>query len=94
MKVLLINGSPHENGNTAIALKEMQQIFDKEGVETHFLHIGSQAVCGCVACGFCASHGRWSQEACFQGGSVRRGTIVAGQVVTRRPAPHLFNIFR
>ena len=58
MKVLLINGSPHENGNTAIALKEMQQIFDKEGVETHFLHIGSQAVRGCVACGFCASHGR------------------------------------
>lgn len=31
MKVLLINGSPRENGNTYIALKEMERVFNAEG---------------------------------------------------------------
>ncbi len=39
MKVLMINGSPHKNGNTAIALQEMEKIFIKEGVETEIIHI-------------------------------------------------------
>ena len=51
MKVLLINGSPHKNGNTAIALREMVQVFEQEGVETITMHIGSQNIRGCVACG-------------------------------------------
>jgi multimeric flavodoxin WrbA len=29
MKVLMINGSPHNDGNTAIALKEMEKEFQK-----------------------------------------------------------------
>ena len=33
MKVLLLNGSPKANGNTALALKEMETIFLQEGVE-------------------------------------------------------------
>ena len=33
MKVLLINGSPKKNGNTAIALEEMVKVFEKEGVK-------------------------------------------------------------
>ena len=34
MKVLLINGSPRPNGNTALALSEMEKIFVQEGIET------------------------------------------------------------
>ena len=34
MKVLMINGSPHAKGNTAIALEEMRKVFEAEGVET------------------------------------------------------------
>ena len=34
MKVLLVNGSPNANGNTAIALAEMEKIFAENGVET------------------------------------------------------------
>ena len=34
MKVLLINGSPRKDGNTAIALNEMIKEFEKEGIET------------------------------------------------------------
>ena len=43
MKVLMINGSPHANGNTALALAEMKKIFDQEGIETEILHIGNKA---------------------------------------------------
>jgi len=60
MKVLLINGSPKANGNTALALKEMEQIFAENGVETELIHVGNQAVRGCVACGYCYEHGKCS----------------------------------
>ena len=49
MKVLMINGSPRENGNTAIALKEMEKIFLAEGIEVETLHIGGKDVRGCIA---------------------------------------------
>ena len=58
MKVLLINGSPHKNGNTALALAEMEKIFAAEGVEFETLHIGNQAIRGCIACGACAKTGK------------------------------------
>ena len=40
MKVLMINGSPRVNGNTSIALHEMEQIFQGEGIETEMIQIG------------------------------------------------------
>lgn len=58
MKILMINGSPHANGNTAIALNEMQKIFAQEGVEVEFLHIGHQAIRGCIGCRKCADIGK------------------------------------
>ena len=50
MKVLLINGSPHAKGNTSIALNEMIKIFEAEGVETNYFHVGNKVVRGCVSC--------------------------------------------
>lgn len=58
MKVLMINGSPHAKGNTYIALHEMEKVFEQEGIETEILHIGNQAVRGCIACGSCAKNGK------------------------------------
>ena len=58
MKVLLVNGSPHKEGNTFIALNEMDRIFRAEGVETEILHIGNQDIRGCIACGSCAKTGK------------------------------------
>ena len=58
MKVLLINGSPHQNGNTALALKEMAAVFAAEGVDCETLHVGNKAIRGCVACGACAKNGK------------------------------------
>ena len=58
MKVLLLNGSPRPNGNTAAALREMEQVFAQEGVETELVHVGGQAIRGCIGCGKCREKGR------------------------------------
>ena len=58
MKVLMINGSPRAGGNTSIALREMEQIFAAEGVETETIQIGSQAIRGCIACNSCVEKGK------------------------------------
>ncbi len=53
MKVLMINGSPHENGNTALALGEMEKIFKAENVEVEILQVGNKAIRGCAGCYAC-----------------------------------------
>ena len=58
MKVLLINGSPHANGNTAVALNEMIKIFDAAQIETQLFHVGNKSIRGCVACGNCFKLGK------------------------------------
>ena len=40
MKVLLLNGSPHGKGNTALALDEMVKVFEKEGIEAEVVLAG------------------------------------------------------
>lgn len=54
MKVLILNGSPRLNGNTTIAIREMEKIFAESGVETETVQIGMKDVRGCIACGRCA----------------------------------------
>lgn len=54
----MVNGSPHKEGNTFIALNEMDRIFRAEGVETEILHIGNQDIRGCIACRSCAKTGK------------------------------------
>ena len=58
MKVLLVNGSPRKDGNTAIALNEMVVVFEKEGIEAEILQIGGKDVRGCIACGKCREKGQ------------------------------------
>lgn len=58
MKVLMLNGSPHVRGNTALALAEMEKIFAENGVDCEIVQVGSQPVRGCVACGYCSTHGK------------------------------------
>ena len=57
MKVLLINGSPRENGNTMLALNEVAKTLNGEGIATEIISIGKQAVQGCIACGMCGRNG-------------------------------------
>lgn len=55
MKVLLINGSPHKNGNTSLALAEVAKSLQAENIETEIFWLGNNPVRGCIACGACAS---------------------------------------
>ena len=58
MKVLLINGSPHVQGNTAYALAQMEDVFQTFGVETETIQVGSQTIRGCIGCGSCYKTGK------------------------------------
>lgn len=58
MKVLMINGSPHPQGNTYLALHEMEQVFAQEQIETELITIGNKDIRGCIACGRCHTAGR------------------------------------
>ena len=58
MKVLLINGSPRENGNTFLALSEVAKTLNEDGIETEIISIGKHAVQGCIACGMCGRTGQ------------------------------------
>lgn len=58
MKVLLINGSPRQKGNTNLALTEAAKQLEKNGIDTELLQIGTQAMHGCVACNSCHATGR------------------------------------
>lgn len=57
MKVLMINGSPRMNGNTARTLEEMKKVFAENGVETEVVQVGNKPIRGCVACGYCKRNG-------------------------------------
>lgn len=58
MKVLLINGSPKANGNTALALEEMRKVFEKEQIETEVIHVGNKDIRGCISCLSCRNTGK------------------------------------
>lgn len=58
MKVLMINGSPTVNGNTTIALKEMEKVFVQNGIEIENIQIGNMAIRGCIACRKCFENGK------------------------------------
>lgn len=58
MNVLIINGSPRVNGNTSIAVREMENVFKEEGIETEILNVGNLDIRGCIACGKCGELGK------------------------------------
>jgi multimeric flavodoxin WrbA len=58
MKVILVNGSPHEKGCTDTALETVAKTLNEEGIETRIFHLGTKPLIGCTACGACAKTGR------------------------------------
>ena len=57
MKVLMLNGSPKANGNTAIALEEMAKVFALEKVDAEIVHVGNKNIRGCLSCNGCVQKG-------------------------------------
>lgn len=58
MKILVINGSPHMNGCTDRALREVEQTLEANGLEVERVNIGNKDIRGCIGCNFCREHGR------------------------------------
>ena len=58
LKVLMLNGSPHANGNTAVAMREMEKVFMENGVAVETVLVGDKAVRGCAACNGCKKTGK------------------------------------
>ncbi len=58
MKVLILNGSPKDNGNTAMALNEMRAVFEAEGIEVDYVHVGHLTIKGCTGCAACFKLGK------------------------------------
>ena len=58
MKVILVNGSPHEKGCTCTALENVAKTLNEEGIETEIFQLGTKPLVGCTACGACVKTGR------------------------------------
>lgn len=58
MKVLLVNGSPHKNGCTDTALKQVAETLEKNGIDTDIFWIGKKALSGCIAWKTCVEHNK------------------------------------
>lgn len=58
MNVLILNGSPKPDGNTAVAINEIVKVFDEEGIESKVIHIGNKVIRGCVSCNSCSETGK------------------------------------
>ena len=53
MKVIAINGSPRQKGNTWFALKTVGEVLVSKGIGFEIIHIGNQNIHGCLACTKC-----------------------------------------
>ena len=53
MKVLILNGSPHAEGNLSVAINELKKTFAEEGVEVERVDVGNKNIVGCKACFAC-----------------------------------------
>lgn len=62
MKVLLVNGSPHEKGCTNMALNIVGEALEKEGIQTEVFWIGNKPLTGCIGCGYCGKKGKCRYE--------------------------------
>lgn len=58
MKVLMLNGSVHPNGNTFVSLSEVGKQLEKQGVEYEIFQLGGEPIRDCVSCGSCSKTGR------------------------------------
>ena len=58
MKVLLVNGSPHQQGCTYTALEEAAKTLNKNGIETEIFWLGVKPIAGCIGCGNCLKNGK------------------------------------
>lgn len=65
MKVIALNGSPREKGNTFTVLQVMSEELAAHGIDTEIINVGGELIHGCIACGYCHSPENQSQRCVF-----------------------------
>lgn len=58
MKVILVNGSPHQAGATYTALDEIRKTLEQEGIEAEIFQIGTAPIASCRGCAACMKQGK------------------------------------
>ena len=98
-KVLLINGSPHEKGNTYFALNEAAKALSEQGFQTEIVWIGTKPVRGCTACGGCVrnnnGHCAFNDDLCnevIDKMNEADGLIVGSPVYYGTPTGNVLNL--
>lgn len=76
MKILLVNGSPHENGCTRAALDEVASELKAQGVDSEIFWIGTEPLAGCIGCCACRKEGA---SGCFRKDRVNDFIALAGE---------------
>lgn len=96
MKVIILNGSPKADGNTATALHEVERTLNQQGIETEWIHVGHRQIHGCIACNRC-----WDTNICSFGDIVNEisdkmdkadGLIVGSPVYFASPSGTLISL--
>ncbi len=63
IKVLILQGSPRANGNTAWMAEEYKKAAEAAGHEVTLVNVARKKIAGCLACEYC--HGK-GNGACIQ----------------------------
>ena len=63
MKVLILQGSPRANGNTAWMAEEFKKAAEAAGHEVTLVNVAKKKIAGCLACEYCHNKGN---GACIQ----------------------------
>ena len=62
MHILMLNGSPRKDGNTSVALREMEKVFLEAGFTVETVQVGQMEVRGCLCCGYCFKNGKCAMD--------------------------------
>lgn len=96
MKVIILNGSPKAEGNTATALHEVEHVLNQQGIETEWIHVGHRQIHGCIACNKC-----WDTNICAFGDIVNEisdkmdkadGLVIGSPVYFASPSGTLLSL--
>lgn len=68
MKVILINGGPHKDGCTNLALEEIAKTLEKEDIQTEIIWLGNKPIGGCIGCNSCLKN----DNKCFMDDEVNK----------------------
>ena len=55
MKIILVNGGPHKDGCTNLALEEVEKAINEDNIDTEIMWLGNKPIGGCIACNHCVN---------------------------------------